>query len=501
MLVTVRIKPIQNQKRQDLMKTRLRIHQQLIAATTVAAALGLSACSEKSGGGSTLDKSQQSKHFEAVSAHLDLGGETYAYVDIDGDVEKLAGILNGFIDMAKKSAGDEIPPQLANLDIAKLAADLGLSGIEAMGLSSYKNGDLYRNTYYLHIPEGRTGLLKIAGGDAAPFAARKLAPAGSDLVYEQDLNLKAVFDLVQQLAGKIGGPEVAGQFAEATSQPIPQLGMTPADLAALLDTKIMVIGHIDTDKPMKLPDEVPIQIPGVDLLIAIDGLGSIFDKLTESIPEEQRAEIIKEGDGYQQIAVPLPPEMAQIIQPVIRHQKASGRVLIGTSSAYLDLCISGKSSVWEDDGFKTAMEGLPEEGNGLSFVSANFAKQYLKVYKDLFAAMAESGEMPPGVGEMVVGLMQHMGLSPDHSQGGVSVNLAEGILYTQNSVASAKQGVIAAGVGTVAVIAGAGFANVKSVSSPVEFLEGPTVIEDSASGSSFESIPSEPESEETTPAQ
>ena len=97
---------------------------------------------------------------------------------------------------------------------------------------------------------------------------------------------------------------------------------------------------------------------------------------------------------------------------------------------------------------------------------------------------------------MLVGLMQQMGVSPDHSQGGVSVNLPEGILFTQNTVASAKQGVIAAGAGAVAVIAGAGFAGIKSSSSSIDLLEEPTIIEDSAN----DAIPTEPGSEEATPA-
>ena len=41
--------------------------------------------------------------------------------------------------------------------------DLVLSQVEALGMSSFKNGDLYHNKYYLHSPGGRQGLFKVLG--------------------------------------------------------------------------------------------------------------------------------------------------------------------------------------------------------------------------------------------------------------------------------------------------------------------------------------------------
>ncbi len=435
------------------MKTRTSI-----LAFTLAAALSTLSCGPKdppaSSSSTGLDPGNRSTHFEAVSAHLDLGGEIYAYMDVDGDAQKLASLFNGFLDQIRKASAGDIPPQLAALDMEALASDLGLTGIGALGMSSYKKGELYHSNYYLHVPGGRTGLLKIAGGDAAPFSTRNLAPSGSDIIMEQDLDLKSAFELIGTLALKYGGPEVAAELAAATSQPIEGTGLTVAAIFGHLDTKISVVGQIHPDKPLDLPADVPVKIPGIDLLIALDNLGPVFAKLTSTIPQGQRGQLISEGDGFTDLTLPVPPDAAKLFQPVIRHETASGRVLFASSPAYLARCLAGDSSAWDDAAFQDAMEGLPETGNGLSFASAKFFKEYLRVYNSMFEAMSAQGGMAPGSGELFVGIMNAMGFSGDHSQARVITNLPDGILVVENTTVSAKQNIVAAGVTAVAVVAG-----------------------------------------------
>ena len=44
-----------------------------------------------------------SRHFAAVSRHLELGGVLYGYVDVDGDIERLAGVLRGVADSVNEA--------------------------------------------------------------------------------------------------------------------------------------------------------------------------------------------------------------------------------------------------------------------------------------------------------------------------------------------------------------------------------------------------------------
>ena len=52
------------------------------------------------------------------------------------------------------------------------------------------------------------------GGEPHPFASWQLAPVGTDLVWEQDLNLKAiepmVFAILKQIMGPLGADIAEG---------------------------------------------------------------------------------------------------------------------------------------------------------------------------------------------------------------------------------------------------------------------------------------------------
>jgi hypothetical protein len=272
--------------------------------------------------------------------HLDLGGPFFAYVDVDGDVDKLAGVFDKMLAIGGEVV-DGMPPHIANLDFKEVAAELGLSQIDAIGMSSRKYGEFYRNTMYVHVPDGRIGLLKVLGGEAAPFVARKLAPEDSDLVWEQDLDLKSGYALVEMLVRRFGGPDAAVAFAGVVSEPTP-VGLSIADIFAKLDTKLTVVGRIHPDKPLEIPG-APLKIPGVDLLLVLDGVGDLYTRVTGALkaemPAEAQKEMFEEGDGYEQISIPVPPDVAAFFSPVIRHELKSGRVCLASSAAYLDECL------------------------------------------------------------------------------------------------------------------------------------------------------------------
>ena len=87
------------------------------------------------------------------------------------------------------------------VDVPALLKVSGLDAISAAGASSVRIQDGFRNKIYLHVPEGPKAFLRIMGSQSKPFEVLKLAPAGSDLVVEQDLNLKVVYEAVLEARG------------------------------------------------------------------------------------------------------------------------------------------------------------------------------------------------------------------------------------------------------------------------------------------------------------
>ncbi|HOF10868.1 MAG TPA: hypothetical protein PLV33_12820 [Opitutaceae bacterium] len=154
----------------------------------------------------------ESAHYRTVRDRVGEGGQVFVYVDIDGYFTQLGHDLT--TDIAAV-AGDEPALAVWKQDYAGLAADLGLTRLKAVGLSSRQLGpDRYANKIYLHIPEGRSGLLRVFGGAAHPFATAKLAPADADLFVESEFDLAALYTTAHQLLQRIA-PEMASQFPGA----------------------------------------------------------------------------------------------------------------------------------------------------------------------------------------------------------------------------------------------------------------------------------------------
>ena len=403
----------------------------------------------------------QSPHFAAVAKHLDLGGTVFGYVDIDGDVEKLADMAQRFLDLAKNEGAD-MPPHIKMLDLGEVMGELGLDGIEAIGMSSYLDGELYHNKAYAHIPAGRKGLLKVVGGDAKAFLAKSLAPKDSDLILEQSLDARAGFDVVKSMVAKFGGPEATQSFNDGVGEVLPQLGLSIADLFRKLDTRLTVIGRIHPDKPLELPD-APADIPSFDLLIALDDMGWLYEKVTgemkKEIPADQQAQMFIKGDGFERIPMPpMPdPEMA-IVQPMIHHDIAGKRVLIASSAAFLEECLGGASKITDSPEFAKATRGLPAEGNGLSYVTAQFLEEYKKLYKTIGTGTpsVEPGGATPAQAAIMSDVID--GFFPDAvASASVTVNTPEGILLASNASQSFKESVVMSGLGGVAVAAAIAF--------------------------------------------
>ena len=119
-----------------------------------------------------VKETERSRSFLAVSKQLELGGPLYGYMDVDGDVQKLAGNVQGLLEQLGKTQPNLAP--FAKQDYAALAAILGLTDVKAMGVSSVPDGTGYfRNRMFLYTGGERHGLLAGLGGKPEPRAGRR----------------------------------------------------------------------------------------------------------------------------------------------------------------------------------------------------------------------------------------------------------------------------------------------------------------------------------------
>ena len=398
-----------------------------------------------------------------IASHLEFGGEFYAVVDVKGDLEKYFGAFGNIITSTLQQAASQAQsPELsavAKLNIKELFSRLGLFDADGLGLSSWQGPDgLHHNRAFLYTPRGRTGLLKIFGGASGPFVTPSLAPADTDLVMESTMDFKAVADLVLSYVRDIGGPEAAAQVSANLKQEVVP-GLSGQVLIDHLNTRLIVIARANTQKDIQVTPE--IKIPTIDLLIALDGFSEIFDKLA---PTLQSMGMFKFADknGMQTATLQMQfPGPYSSYQPMLVSDPKSKRLYLVTNPAFADATIFGQGPrLSTSPDFKLATEGLPMQGNSLSYMSKHAGEAF-----DTYYSKQITSQLPAATRDSIMAL-NSMGNLP-HGLAGTQSNLADGILVQGVANQSYKAIVMVApvvAVGLVSAMAIPAFSKVREQS-------------------------------------
>ena len=316
----------------------------------------------------------QSGHFATASKYLDLGGPFYGYVELDGDVDRLGEQVNEFYG-AMADAG-EVPP----VDMSEIIDELGIGKIAAIGASSVKTKNGFRNKTFFYIPDGRSGLLNLLGGDGEPLHYASLAPAGADIVFEQELNMKAVRDTAEKIVGKFDSPEIKESFDEMLETRIADLSFTVADFMGNANGRVIAVASILPGTRMPLPPEAP-SIQSIDVLLCVENAGWLFDSLEEKFITDGEGPFDYEEEGdFQKMVMQVPPDGSMgIYAPVLAKEKSTNRVFLASRQSYLDECLGSGARISEDSEFVAAIDGLPVEGNAFSYASPEFYSEIQKI--------------------------------------------------------------------------------------------------------------------------
>ncbi|MBW1761519.1 MAG: hypothetical protein JRG67_02020 [Deltaproteobacteria bacterium] len=389
---------------------------------------------------------QRSPHFDAVSKEIQLGGTVYAYADIEGDAERAADFLLNLL----RDLPGLVPQEGAHrLNPTTLVRILGLHNVRAIGLSSYETGSLYHNRSFIHHDGSREGLLKLFGAEPAAFDLLTIAPQDADLVWEQQLDVRALVNIVRSL-GELGVGVTPQDLDKALGEPVLGLDMTLGAILERLNTTAGLILAVDESRPLRIPGE-SFWFPYTDFLFRIDGLGELadaiadkadFDPFIESERTEQWLTI--------RPAIRLPPPW-NAYEPSVLKEIATGRMYIVSSPAFLKGCLSTTGGVTQSADFIRAFEQLPMTGNGLMYFSPRMTRQ-------MHAVLDRVIEMK---GSSVATSIARFFL-PDvgYPMGWVARNVVDGLLITSNSPSSHKSTLLTLGYAALlpaAVVVGASF--------------------------------------------
>lgn len=393
-----------------------------------------------------------SPHFAAVSAELQLGGTVYAYADIDGDAERAADFVLTLLRDLPELGPTRGTSQLSATTLVRI---LGLHNVKAVGLSSYQNGELYHNRTFIHHAGAREGLLRLLGGTPADFDILGNAPADADMVWQQQVDVGSLIDIVRQL-GQLGVGLSPEELDDVLGERVLDLDITFGEIVDGLKTTAGLVLSVDERRNLWLPGE-SFMFPYTDFLFRVDGLEALADAIIRRAASDPFIRSEQTPDWViVSLAIRLPPPWNAYAPAVIK-EKVSGRIYVVSTPAFLERCLGTTESVRRTPDFLRAFEQLPTTGNGLVYFSRTMTRQMHALLDQVVAANGAS--IPSRIARFFL---------PDagYPVGWVVTARPNGIAFNSNTPSSHKSTLLT--LGYAALLPGAAVVGASLLSPDVE---------------------------------
>lgn len=380
-----------------------------------------------------------SPHFEKVRQHIDVGGQALTYVDVAGDPAKIGSFIDDALALAAEAGGG---PKM-KFSTPRLIELIGAGNILAAGSSTKISSERKLKKSYMHFNGKPDGLLKMIGGASSVYRAASLAPAGTDLILEQEIDLRSSRKLIGAILAEIDVPDATAGWQQMESeQAPPPLGMSLGEVLDKVHTRAVLLGRLNPEKRLNLP-QAPVELPDFDLFIQLEDIAWLVTKLTEGAPEEM---IQKGPDGWRMALPPMPPE-APVMEPVLHFDPKTGHLSIATDETFLKECLSASGGLFADASFQTETAQLPKAGNHYSYISPRFGEEFTKIYMQ---AMEASGDLSQNSSAAMAKIMKNASAMMAGSIASATTVLPDGILTVTNSP---KDQASISGLASVTVVA------------------------------------------------
>jgi protein-disulfide isomerase len=396
-----------------------------------------------------------SPHYAEVTKHLDVGGDLLLYADVEGDLSSAADSLDRIIQRGSTTLPEL---KLERLSARRLLHQLGLDQILALGLSSSREGKVFHNKTFLRYGADRRGLLLLSGPAPRELEVARLAPGDADVVFETDLRVKSLLDLIEAIAADIGGQDAKTVFADLEEK-LPGTSLSVRQLIGKLDTRLVGVLRVDERRAFAWPGDGKTMVPGFDLLLTVDDLAVLFDAYEEMLKNLPGFKATVEGDMHG-VEFDLGLKGADWLKPVVAKNAKTGRLFLATSKSFIAEFLADKTAARTGlaaaADFKRATSRFLPRANGLTYMSGAFLPKVTRFVKPL----AKDDEKLRTAIDLVLELLPGGGL-PFAAQ---QVNLSDGLYYASYATTSHKSTLFPALVAAPVVVAGAAAALLASYS-------------------------------------
>jgi hypothetical protein len=418
-------------------------------------ALALAAFIAFAGSSKAGTASAERTSFQQVTSQLDPGGNFYLYLSTEQWLEGLSAKVGAWRKLV--DAIPEVPDdQRENIGkafdiVTNLIKDSGLEEISGFGMSSISTAKgEYRIKSVLHHYKGQgSGFLwSLCGEKPHALEGLNYLPASAALASFSDLNIPALWSVIQKEVRKSGFPEAQAFLDQFPQQFEQHVGLSWDKVLASLGGEFGFILTLDETRKISLPiPNNPLEIPepGIILVARVKD-DTIFNRVEEALKSMGQNIISTNTATAKMRTVPVPLPIPIQLRPTLA--SSGGYLFIASSDALvqeaLDVKAGKKPGLKDGAEFKHLATGLPQQGNAFSFMSERLGKAITEIQKQALQAA-------PAQMEWLQSLVT-AGKAPFAYS--VGVNGEEGWVTTGNGNQHPAKMFLAAGVVPVAIMAG-----------------------------------------------
>ena len=367
----------------------------LSISTIVAAVLVISGCG-KSGGGSGLSSggggttSAEKNSFKEVTAHLDPGGNFYLYLSTEQWLTGLSDKISDWRGIAAEIPGMNPDDQKKVGQVFDVVTSLvkhsGVEEVSGLGVSSIeREKGLYRTVSILHhYPDKNTGYLwSLMGKQAHSLEALDLLPQNTAFAAFSDLDTPMLWSILNKEISQSGIPEaqavmqsIPDQFFKATGikldQMLASLGGAHGIVLTLDDTHMISVPTPGQGPAMQIPE------PAIMIIFKVKD-NTIFDWADAKInanPQVKQQVINRDTGDLKMRTVPVPVPLPISLRPTLA--RGGDYLFLASTDAIIEEAMAVKAGkkpgLKSTEEFKKLSQGIPDKGNGFSFLSEKFGK-------------------------------------------------------------------------------------------------------------------------------
>ena len=341
----------------------------------------------------------RSNSFDAVSRHLDKGGDFYQYVGAEPWKAELANwrkeILPLLIPRVEGSNSREL--------VEHLLTDSGIDEISGYGRSGLEIGEgLHRTRTLLHHYPDQAGgwLWRMFSRKPRPLQERGVLPRNTMLAFHLELDLADLWQLVLQETGTFEHPDVAQVIHSFPARFEEALGIPLAKILSAQAGGVTAVLTLDPTIRFVVPryDGLPVLVRRPDVLVIVrTHHAELFQRLEKKVKAFPGLSESTLGDTrIVSLSVPLPLEVKYEL--VLAQTRDC--ILFSTSTQLMRDVLSIKQGrlvgLQETPGFATLVEGLPREGHGFYYLGEQVGE-----FKDMLEQL-EPQPFGGSVGESIV---------------------------------------------------------------------------------------------------